>query len=97
MGEIAKDLKQQGLAVLIMIGVAVVSVLGMIVMSELRDAVHPITAFTGADNVSPVSVTVNATVTAFIAGFAIVGTFAVVTMLMIVVKGILGVVKGLQN
>ena len=89
MGEIAKDLKAQGLAILIMVGVAVISVLGMIILSELSESV----SITNTDT----STSVNTTITAFIAGFAIVGTFAVVTMLMIVVKGILGVVKGLQS
>jgi len=89
MGDMINDLKQQGVAVLVMVGVAIVSVLGMIVLATFQ------TSITITD--SSVSTTVNTTIAAFIAGFAIVGTFATVTMLIIVTKAIIGVVKGLQS
>jgi len=89
MGDMINDLKQQGVAVLVMVGVAIVSVLGMIVLATFQ------TSITITD--SSVSTTVNTTIAAFIAGFAIVGTFATVTMLIIVTKSIIGVVKSLQN
>ncbi len=89
MGDMINDLKQQGVAVLVMVGVAIVSVLGMIVLATFQ------TSITITD--SSVSTTVNTTIAAFIAGFAIVGTFATVTMLIIVTKAIIGVVKSLQS
>ena len=89
MGDMINDLKQQGVAVLVMVGVAIVSVLGMIVLATFQ------TSITITD--SSVSTTVNTTIAAFIAGFAIVGTFATVTMLIIVTKSIIGVVKSLQS
>lgn len=85
MGDMIGDLKQQGVAVMVMVGIAILSVLAMVILSEFESSIP-----------NGGTTTTNATVTAFIAGFAIVGTFATVTMLIIVVKGIIGVVKGLQ-
>ena len=89
MVDMISDLKEQGVAILVMVSIAVISVLGMIILSEFQGAV------TISD--ATVSGQVNTTVAAFIAGFAIVGTFATVTMLIIVVKAIIGVVKSLQQ
>lgn len=82
---ISGSLKEQGKAILIMVGIAIIAVLGMVILAQFQTSVPNATA------------TINTTIAAFIAGFAIVGTFAVVTMLIIVVKAIIGVVKGLQN
>jgi len=88
MSDMIKDLKTQGLAILVMVGIAVLSVLGMVILAEFQSS---ITVTDGT-----VSTQVNTTIAAFVAGFAIVGTFATVTMLIIVVKAIIGVVKSLQ-
>lgn len=85
MGDMIGDLKQQGVAVMVMVGIAILSVLAMVILNEFESSIP-----------NGGTTTTNATVAAFIAGFAIVGTFATVTMLIIVVKGIIGVVKGLQ-
>lgn len=97
MGEMIGDLKQQGVAVMIMVGIAIVSILAMVILEEFKSIVAFGTGG-GLDsaNHSLYGIAANASITAFVAGFAIVGTFATVTMLIIVVKGIIGVVKGLQ-
>lgn len=85
MGEMLSSLRDQGKAILIMVSVAVLSVLGMVVLSQFKSSVPGATA------------TVNATIDLFIAAFALVGTFASVTMLIIVVKAVIGIVKGLKG
>jgi len=82
-GGIVPALKEQGKAVLVMVGIAIISVLGMILLGIFNTSLPNATAV------------INATIVAFIAGFALVGTFAVITMLVIVTKAIIGVVKGL--
>ena len=84
MSEVTSSLKDQGKAIMIMLGIAIVAVLGMVVLGTFQTSVPNATA------------TINTTITAFVAGFALVGTFAVVTMLVIVVKAIIGVVRGLK-
>lgn len=84
MGEITTALKDQGKAILIMVGLAIVSVLGMIVLAEFNTSIPNATA------------AINATILAFVAGFALFGTFATITALVIVVKAVVGVVKGMQ-
>ncbi len=82
--QIVSSLKDQGTAILVMVGIAVLSVLAMVVLAQFQSSVPNATA------------TINSTIAAFVAGFALVGTFATVTMLIIVVKAIIGVVKGMQ-
>ena len=77
-------LKDQGKAALILVGLAIISVLGMIVLGQFN------TAIPGATTV------MNTSITAFVAGLALFGTFATVTALIIVVKAIIGIVKGMQ-
>ena len=98
MSDMIKDLKTQGLAILVMVGIAVLSVLGMVILGEFQASITVRGPAINApvNNASLYGTTVNTTIAAFIAGFAIVGTFATVTMLIIVVKAIIGVVKGLQ-
>jgi len=81
---VVSSLKEQGKAVLIMVGVAIMSILGMIILGLFGTSVPNATA------------AINTTIAAFIAGFALVGTFATITMLVIVVKAIIGVVRGLK-
>lgn len=99
MADMLKDLKAQGVAILIMVSIAIMSVLGMIILAETQDATAAtanIAPYVAGTNTSVLGQTVNTTVTAFVAGFALVGTFATVTMLIIVVKGIIGVVRNLS-
>jgi chromate transport protein ChrA len=84
MGEGINSLKDQGKAALILVSLAIISILGMVVLSQFQSAIPNSTA------------TINTTIAAFIAGLALFGTFATVTALIIVVKGIIGIVKGLQ-
>lgn len=84
MSDIVRSLKEQGVAILVMVSIAILSVLGMIILGTFSTSL--------AEQSTTQS---NTTITAFIAAFAIVGTFATVTMLVIVVKAVIGVVKGL--
>lgn len=85
MGELVGALKEQGKAVLVMMSVAIVAVLAMIVLGYFKTSVST-------------SVTlVNTTIDLFITAFGIVGSFASVTVLIIVVKAIVGVVRGLKS
>ena len=84
MGDTLSSLKEQGKAILIFLGIAILSVLGIIILSEFKTAV-PTT-----------STTANTTIDLFIAAIAIFGTFATVTALIIAVKAIIGIVKGLK-
>lgn len=95
MGELTSNLKQQSAAVLVMVGIAVLSVLGMVLLEEFKSVA---TSMLDGNITAEIALntTIRATITAFIAGFALVGTFATVTMLIIVVKAIIGVVKGMQ-
>lgn len=81
------SLKQQGTAALVMVTLAILCVLGMIVLYVFNTSLPSGTA----------TATVNTTITAFIAGLAIFGTFSTVTALIIAVKAIVGVVKGMQG
>ena len=86
---ITSELKFQGKAALLMVGIAIAAVMGMVVLIEFQDVVH---GMEGLGNSSGEPTTTNLTVTtaitAFTAGLAIFGTFAVVTALIIVVKAI---------
>ena len=95
MSELISSLKEQGKAILVMMGVAIVSVLAMIVLAFFQTVVQGIAGLgngTGSTNV-----TVSATLTLFIVSFGIVGSFASITMLIIVIKAIIGVVRGLKT
>ena len=85
MSEIVSALKEQGKAILVMMGVAIISVLTMIVLGFFKTAVN--TTVTQ----------VNTTIDLFIVAFGIVGSFASITVLIIVVKVIIGVVRGLKT
>lgn len=89
-GSITGDLKEQGAAVLVMVGLAIISVLGMIVLGIFNDVSNSLGL------VANINTTVTTAITAFIAGFALVGTFATITMLVIVTKAIIGVVRNLR-
>ena len=84
-------LKDQGKAALVLVSLAIIAVLGMVVLAQFSLIVQSIATIPVAINTSA-----QAAVTAFIAGLALFGTFATVTALIIVVKGIIGIVKGMQ-
>ena len=84
MGDSTAGLKEQGKAVLLFLGVAIMAVLGIVVLVEFNTSIPNATA------------QVNTTITAFIAAMVIFGTFASVIALIIVVKAVISIVKGLQ-
>jgi len=85
MGELISSLKEQGKAIMVMMGVAIVSVLAMIVLGFFKTSVS-------------ITVTlVNTTIDLFITAFGLTGSFASITVLIIVVKVVIGVVKGLKQ
>ena len=88
----AVGLKEQGKAVLLFLGVAILAVLGMVILEEFRDTFGAM----DGDNTTGTRGLVNATITAFTAAFVIFGTFASVIALIIVVKTVISIVKGLQ-
>jgi len=76
------DLKKMGAAALALMTLAILSVLGMVVLTEFKTS-------TSTSNTQ-----VNTTIDLFIAGLAIFGTFATILALIVVVKAVIGVVKG---
>ena len=76
------DLKKMGAAALALMTLAILSVLGMVVLTEFKTS-------TSTSNTQ-----VNTTIDLFIAGLAIFGTFATILALIVVVKTVIGVVKG---
>jgi len=85
MSELVGSIKEQGKAIMVMMGVAIISVLAMIVLGYFKTAVATTVAL------------VNTTIDLFITAFGIVGSFASITVLIIVVKVIIGVVRGLKT
>lgn len=100
MGELVTSIKEQGKAIMVMMIVAITAVLAMIVLDYFNTAVRGIAGL-GTYNLTDGVVTVNesaqAMITLFITAFGIVGSFASVTVLIIVVKAIIGVVRGLKS
>lgn len=94
MSEALTDLRAQGKAILLMVGVSVLAVLGMILLENMRT---PLTAAIAGNNSGGVNLTVRTTLNLFIAAFALVGTFASVTMLIIVVKAVISIVRNLKS
>lgn len=84
MGNIVTALKEQSKAILVMMGLAIVAVLGMIVLTLFKSSVPNSTTES------------NATIDLFVTAFALFGSFASITALVILVKAIIGVVRGLQ-
>lgn len=80
------SLKQQGTAALVFVSLAIMAVLGMVVLEVFRStaSTYPVAA-------------INTTIVAFQAGLAIFGTFSTVTALIVAVKAIVGIVKGMQS
>ena len=85
MSELVSSIKEQGKAILVMMSVAIISVLVMIVLGYFKTSV------------STTVTLVNTTIDLFITAFGIVGSFASITVLIIVVKVIIGVVRGLKT
>jgi len=76
-------LKGLGASALIFVAIAIISVLGIIVLSQFKGSVGGQTA-------------ANTTIDAWIAAIVIFGTFATIIGLVLVTKVIIGVVKGMQ-
>lgn len=91
MSEVVSKLKEQGVAILVMLGIAIIAPLAIIILEEFRGIVP---AGLGNGSQQP-NLTIQLTLTTFQTAFVLVGTFATVTMLVIVVKAVIGVVKGL--
>jgi hypothetical protein len=89
------SLKDQGKAALVLVSLAILSVLGMTVLGILTPIVTGMIGVNSTENIATNN-TIKTALTAFIAGLALFGTFATVTALIIVVKGIINIVKGLQ-
>jgi hypothetical protein len=85
MGELISSLKEQGKAIMVMMSVAIISVLAMIVLGYFKTAVATTVEL------------VNTTIDLFIVAFGITGSFASITVLIIVVKAIVGVVRNLKS
>jgi len=85
MGELIGSLKEQGKAIMVMMSLAIISVLAMIVLGYFKTSVNTTIAL------------VNTTIDLFVVAFGIVGSFASITVLIIVVKAIIGVVQGLKT
>ena len=97
MGEnIVTSLKEQSKAIMVMLTVAIISVLAMIVLDYFNQVIETIPGL-GNGSVGTVNTSAQALVTLFIVSFGIVGSFASITMLIIVIKVIIGVVRGLKT
>lgn len=95
-GELSSSLKEQGKAIMVMMSIGIISVLAMIVLDYFSTVVKGIPGL-GNASAGTVNTTVQATLLLFITSFGIVGSFASITMLIIVVKAIIGVVRGLKT
>lgn len=92
---IVSSLREQGKAILVMMALAILTVLAMIVLNQFSTVVGGIPGL-GWGNVSSVNRTIQTTITLFNAAFALFGSFAAITALVILVKAIIGVVRGLN-
>jgi len=97
---IVSEIKNQGKSILAMMAVAIISILAMIVLDFFTIVTHGMTALgiaNASDGILTLNETVSATLNLFIVSFGIVGAFASITMLIVVIKVIIGVVKGLKS
>jgi len=81
-----ESLRNMGLAALAFVGVAILSVLGIIVLNQFKE-IQKANPETG----------INTTIDAWIAAVVIFGTFATIIALVIVTKVIIDIVKQLQT
>lgn len=95
-GGIVSNLKQQSIAILIMMSLAIIAVLAMIVTDQFATVAGGISGIGNGSVVGTPNYTVQATLTLFIAAFALFGSFASIIALVVLVKAIVGVVRGLQ-
>jgi len=94
MGEMVSALKEQSKAILAMLTVAIFSVIGMVVLDFFNVTIK---AMPGLGNgTGSINVTTQAVVTLFITSFGLVGSFASMTVLILVIKVVIGVVRGLK-
>jgi len=100
MSELVSEIRDKGKAVLVMMGVAIIAVLAMIVLDYFGGAIRGMSnlgAYNLSDSVTTINETAQAALTLFITAFGITGSFAAITVLIIVVKVIIGVVRGLKT
>ena len=93
MAEQSMALRKMGLAALAFLGVAIISVLGIIVLEQFKTS----TATIPGAGVNGSTASRNATLDAWIAAIVIFGTFATIIALVIVTKVIIDIVKTLQQ
>jgi len=83
------DLKKMGAAALALMTLAILSVLGMVVLTEFK------TSLPDLDNsTNTIQRIQNSTINLYLGAIAIFGTFATILALIVVVKTVIGVVKG---
>lgn len=95
-GGITPALKEQAKAVMVMMALAIVSVLAMIVLGQFKSVMGGISALGNGSIAGTTNYTAQVTVDLFVAAFALFGSFASITALIILVKAIIGVVKGMN-
>lgn len=91
---IDSELKQQAAAVLVMMGLSIIAVLGIVILNVFTGTVQDLPGLgngTGSGNA-----TAQTTLGLYITALALFGSFASITALVILVKGIIGVVRRLQ-
>lgn len=95
--EMTAGLKEQAKAVLVFLGIAIMAVLAIVIVAALQPTLGSMDGWCNStSNCDPWWGTVNATILAFTAAFVLFGTFASVMALIIVIKSIIQIVKGLQ-
>ena len=97
MSELLSSLREQGKAIMVMMGIAIISVLAMVTLGLFRDITQSLPDLGNGSVTTTTNATTTIILNLFITSFGLVGSFASITMLIIVVKAIIGVVRGLKN
>ena len=79
MGELITSLKEQGKAIMVMLGVAIISILAMIVLGFFNDVTKSLPGL--GNGTSGINATVTITINLFIVSVGIVGSFAAICWL----------------
>jgi uncharacterized membrane protein len=98
--DLMSSLKEQGKAIMVMMTIAVLSVLAMIVLGYFINVVRSISSLgttNATDGIVTLNESVQITLNLFIGAFGITGSFAAVTILIIVIKTVIGVVRNLKS
>jgi len=100
MTEMVNELKHQGVAAMVLVTLAILTVLGIVILGIFQSSIQSIEAIgriNASDTVTTINETISLVLPAFIAGLVLFGTFATVTALIIVVKAMIGIVKGMSK